>query len=757
MSDKKNIQEISTALKLAYRVKAKSAIKELEPHAKKGEYRDLAKNIIKKRQAGIAKSMGEEAVDMGSNYASKVVKTPQEKFKAGLKKAGYDPDAGAKRLLDLMAKQKAERAEHEKKYGHLYGEEVELDEGTFKYHMDKAIAAAARGDEKKKAYHLDNARSAKFAMSTADYAKHQDLLSKHKQMSEALDLSEAMDPEHPIAKEYKAMKQHDIGTLRNMIKGQQKIADVSEYRSKDHAISAYLRHKHGDKKVAAAMGLSEAAWGQDKMSNLRAAHDRHSEKAIAANRAGDHEAVKVHQSKMGMIKTKMNKLRKEDVELDEGKKLYRQEGSFENWSNDAKKAGHTVIIPDRNKNPDHTHHAVNKDGKVVGKFFKATYVNNRKGHLQNEEVDIPVIGADKPTVASITKKKAPMVGKPGPEIRPTPDTTSHSAGVHRFAREETDLDEAAMHRVNVTVSDPNHTMVTQRKEKIQKIVRVKALDKDNALHKANQYYKDRGYRVHGAEHVGMIGEDAAVNEAGPFSYGKPPRKGSIADLAAKKRKEQERGKQPIEPKDQMVGVAKVTKEETQIDELSDTTLKSYIGKATRSIEQKKKDAEKRDKFSKDATRRPSTQIVNAAVRDQIKNSAKQRAYNIGRAAMKIATNEDVNEAWNIGNRNPQRGIKVGHKVRSYDFPGMHDDHYVEGHVVGETSSSYHLRVNKVVRAGKEVPVPAHMVHVEAPKGTGMFNQAYAVHKILDKQNQVAARPEPASGAAKTFSKIRGKQ
>ncbi len=54
--------------------------------------------------------------------------------------------------------------------------------------------------------------------------------------------------------------------------------------------------------------------------------------------------------------------------------------------------------------------------------------------------------------------------------------------------------------------------------------------------------------------------EKGVAEAGPFSYGaKKPRKGSVADLAAKKRKEQERGKQPIEPKDQMVGVAKVTK------------------------------------------------------------------------------------------------------------------------------------------------------------------------------------------------------
>jgi hypothetical protein len=50
--------------------------------------------------------------------------TPQEKFKSGLKKSGYDPDKGAKRLTDLIAKQKKERAEHEKQYGHLYAKEA---------------------------------------------------------------------------------------------------------------------------------------------------------------------------------------------------------------------------------------------------------------------------------------------------------------------------------------------------------------------------------------------------------------------------------------------------------------------------------------------------------------------------------------------------------------------------------------------------------------------------------------------------------
>lgn len=60
---------------------------------------------------------------------------------------------------------------------------------------------------------------------------------------------------------------------------------------------------------------------------------------------------------------------------------------------------------------------------------------------------------------------------------------------------------------------------------------------------------------------GKLTPQENIDEGGPFSYGaKKPKKGSVADLAAKKRKDQERGKQPAEPKDQMVGVARVKKD-----------------------------------------------------------------------------------------------------------------------------------------------------------------------------------------------------
>lgn len=69
-------------------------------------------------------------------------------------------------------------------------------------------------------------------------------------------ISEAPD-KHPIAKEYDSLKKHDIKTLRGLVKQQSKVVDTSEFKTKDHAISHYLRNKHGHKKVDAAFGFKE--------------------------------------------------------------------------------------------------------------------------------------------------------------------------------------------------------------------------------------------------------------------------------------------------------------------------------------------------------------------------------------------------------------------------------------------------------------------------------------------------------------------
>lgn len=190
--------------------------------------------------------------------------------------------------------------------------------------------------------------------------------------------------------------------------------------------------------------LGESAWGKDKMANLKAAHDRHSEKAIAANKAGDDQAAKVHQSKMNMLKTQMNKLRKEEVEqIDELKT-----STLIRYGTKATQSANKL-----NDNP--------------AKRDKREYGINR----------------------SIQKVK------------------------QRYAKEDVERIDEAKHRVQVTVSEPDHPMVTKRKEHQQKFIRVSG-DKENAVTKAQQHYKKQGYKVHGAEYVSSVNEDVVAEESG---------------------------------------------------------------------------------------------------------------------------------------------------------------------------------------------------------------------------------------------------
>lgn len=104
-----------------------------------------------------------------------------------------------------------------------------------------------------------------------------------------------------------------------------------EVKSKQYSIYSNATiidlHKKGDfratrefknRKLTNEQSIDESARGEDKVTNLRQAHDRHMEKALAANKAGDDSAVKVHQRKMQMIQGKLQKLKQnEEVDLGE--------------------------------------------------------------------------------------------------------------------------------------------------------------------------------------------------------------------------------------------------------------------------------------------------------------------------------------------------------------------------------------------------------------------------------------------------------
>ena len=74
------INEISAETKSSYKEKAQAQVKELEPHAKKGEYKDLAKNIIARRKKGIAMA-SEQAAASGAHEGRFVSGQPKKPFK----------------------------------------------------------------------------------------------------------------------------------------------------------------------------------------------------------------------------------------------------------------------------------------------------------------------------------------------------------------------------------------------------------------------------------------------------------------------------------------------------------------------------------------------------------------------------------------------------------------------------------------------------------------------------------------------------
>jgi hypothetical protein len=76
------------------------------------------------------------------------------------------------------------------KTSHLANIKEDLEEGTFKYHMDKAVAANDRGDVNRKKFHLSNAKQARYALKSTDIPKHKDLLDKYKSMTEGTNLEE---------------------------------------------------------------------------------------------------------------------------------------------------------------------------------------------------------------------------------------------------------------------------------------------------------------------------------------------------------------------------------------------------------------------------------------------------------------------------------------------------------------------------------------------------------------------------------------
>jgi hypothetical protein len=116
------INELSPATKASYKEKAKQTIAQLKPHAKSGEYKDIAQNIIKRREKGL--SMAKEEIETANE--SSAYGRISSRFKT---LSGRSLDAAAKEHGDeakrLQKEIEAQQKEIDRRKAALKQEEVE--------------------------------------------------------------------------------------------------------------------------------------------------------------------------------------------------------------------------------------------------------------------------------------------------------------------------------------------------------------------------------------------------------------------------------------------------------------------------------------------------------------------------------------------------------------------------------------------------------------------------------------------------------
>ena len=448
-----------------------------------------------------------------------------------------------------------------------------------------------------------------------------------KLQSEEVQIDElALKPEHraairrlrPSGEHSKTMLTHDSG----------KQIHVTREGDKVHLVTHEIGAGTGKKTTMNYSHFDESAWGQNKLANLQAAHARHSEKAIAANKAGDHEAVKVHMRKMNMVKNQMNKIKQnEDVKLDESK-----------------------------------------------------------------------------------------------------------------------------HRVSVTVSQPDHTMVTKRKEQQQKFVRVSG-DREGAVARAQQHFKKQGYRVHGAEYVGAVNEHLDLDEAGGMK--------SAALVKAMLRKQKHSATLPPEKQEKQRQEYQDKKQNEDYyvkvnNALKTTPSGAHIMKfPTRDrAEQHAKDHKKRNPSHQVSVTNVATS--NAAVWH---GGTRTRPY-------AMAEDTDVNEMSNVvfDNSGERQGVTAGSiKATSSVKPA---------HLIKPEKDAA-SRARSLKHKEKKMKTEAKSLydrHQELRKKSGLPDPSHYLKLAKQKQAEIdamkadqgsterlhTAAPEPHPGAQKTFTALRNK-
>ena len=227
----------------------------------------------------------------------------------------------------------------------------------------------------------------------------------------------------------------------------------------------------------------------------------------------------------------------------------------------------------------------------------------------------------------------------------------------KVKKESIEQVDEAVHRIGLTVTDPNHPMVSKRKETIQKTVRITSDDREKAINSAKAHYHRKGYKVHDHHYLGTVNEEVESLREYPEDLQKMKKadsykvgdkiytkvggkwhKGHITTPLNKAGnhgvKFQHNGKTHsyVSHPDQL---RLQVEEVEQVDELKKSTLASYVSKAAGAYGRDKQliGRESPDGFVKSA-------------RPEMKRAVKNRLTGINRAAEKLAKEEveQVDEA-----------------------------------------------------------------------------------------------------------------
>jgi hypothetical protein len=280
-------------------------------------------------------------------------------------------------------------------------------------------------------------------------------------------------------------------------------------------------------------------------------------------------------------------------------------------------------------------------------------------------------------------------------------------------KEQTEIQETApvaptlvKHRISVTVSDPDHTMVSKRKEKIQKTVIVTHSDnKEGAQKVGEKFYKKKGYIVHDSHHAGMVNEEVKKSEIP--AYLRKNDKLTTKDLDKERtqnrshpetikkingtlNREELKGNQHKIDKNKNGKIDAhdfklLRKEEQeQIDELSRDTLLSYANKVSLDSQ----------KHSKDPTKRSGEKASRSV-------TGYARAHN--KLEKPVKEDSELDEAFINGREYASQGV-------------MHPDH-AKFHKVGNSMDFYaHGTGDKI--SGKVTKNDGKAVHIQADKSSG---------------------------------------